>query len=155
MLSVYMGARKRKLSGLLLVGGVLLSLVLCTFPILYNRLTLLVFSQRLFGYPLPPDTEVISRQMQVGVLTGNGNHCDFLASMLLRTTLGKQEIEAYYEDVTFPSVGENSTMAAMSGLDGVLPVLLEFDPANSEYVTVKLLDGIYTDWPRMLDGSCH
>jgi len=59
----------------------------------------------LYDYPLPPETEIVDRQAQVAVLTGAGNHCDYLARQILIAKLTREEIEAYYRDVRPPSVG--------------------------------------------------
>ena len=75
---------------------------LLVFPVVLNNFRLQQFAKNLYAYPLPPHTEVINRSAKVGLLGGNGNHCDFEARQYMRTALSQEEIEAYYQGVSLP-----------------------------------------------------
>ncbi len=64
-----------------------------------NDLILSSFADGLFKQPLPPKTVLIEKSKDVGCLIGNGDHCDFLAIMFIKTELSKEEIERYYSNV--------------------------------------------------------
>jgi hypothetical protein len=131
---------------MLLIGSIIL------LPKIGNWITLYRFSQPFFSYPLPPQTTVIAQHSQYGVLSGNGNHCDYSASMTLQTALTDQEILDYYANVSFPTVGDHSGWAAIAGLYGAVPVMVRFD---SQEVYISIFDGTYTDSFRMMDLRCH
>jgi len=82
-----------------IVGAVTLYVTsfLWFFPHLHDK-TLNVFSQRLFSTPLPENTQEIERINKVGLQSGNSDHCDYLAALLLKTALSKSDIEKYYEN---------------------------------------------------------
>ena len=44
----------------------------------------------------PANSKVSLAQSQVGVLTGNGNHCDFIVDIRIASNLSHDEIAAYY-----------------------------------------------------------
>ena len=119
------------------------------FPIalpsrIHNEITLRNFARPFLEYPLPSQTVEISNSANWGILTGNGNHCDFEVSRTLRTELSQTEIETYYANVEFPPIvlGE-SKIAPIWGRNGMLGVDVDFDVAQSSLVTVSIFDGIY------------
>ncbi|MBK8022434.1 MAG: hypothetical protein IPK19_13660 [Chloroflexi bacterium] len=144
--------RRRLILGLLFL---FLLLFVCSFPLLLNNLRLFVFSQPFFNYPLPPQTEVLSREAHVGLFQGNGNHCEFWARMQIHTSLTEEEVRAHYSGVTFPTVGANSVSAAMDGLEGAVRVYLRFDAEDPNRFTASIGDGIYTDGLYLWDLRCH
>ncbi len=62
------------------------------------------FAKDLFSYPLPPDTVEIDRSYAISPPPGNGDKCWFTAELVLASQLSKEEIQAYYKDVTFPEL---------------------------------------------------
>ena len=134
-------------------------LILCALviwlPQLYNNWQLHRFAGHLFDYHLPPQTEVISTQMDVG-LRGNGNHCDFLARQTMRTRLAAGQIEAYYEEVSFPPVRAHNEGRALDFQGQPIPVYVDFDSTTFEdgwlNFTIELSDFGYD---AGLDWRCH
>jgi hypothetical protein len=124
-------------------------------PMLYNTVRLTIFALPLFWYPLPAQTEVLSYRSEVGVLDGAGNHCDFRATMRLHTALTEQAIRDYYKRVSFPTVGAESGMAAIAGLNNAVPIWVSFDAADAQLVEVSIYDGIYSRGFGMGDPRCH
>jgi hypothetical protein len=55
------------------------------------------FAAQLFDHPLPPRTRSIATVARVGVLAGNGNHCDFVAALRVESSLPQPELRAHYE----------------------------------------------------------
>jgi hypothetical protein len=62
--------------------------------------------ERVSMLPLPPDTESDLRASasEVGLLAGNGNHCDYLVHLALVTKLPDAEIARHYQSVTVEGV---------------------------------------------------
>ena len=86
------------IAGLVLL--VPLILVLWSFAEMgINNYRLSNFAVQLFEYALPIQTEVLEKKSDVGLLTGNGNHCDFIARMTVKTALSKKEVEQHYSRI--------------------------------------------------------
>ena len=101
------------------------------------------FSAQLFSYPLPPRSRVLSQTAQVGVLTGNGNHCDYISRMELESWLPIAAIEAHYKELQLrPAAGDG----AGAGLPAVT-----VDSLDLQRVTVTATDAPY---PAGLDDRC-
>ena len=66
-------------------------------PKLHDR-TLVRFSKPLLSISVPENTQQIDALSRVGLQSGNSNHCDYLAALLLKTGLKKNDLEAYYQD---------------------------------------------------------
>ncbi|MDD3706508.1 MAG: hypothetical protein PHC45_10685, partial [Clostridiaceae bacterium] len=97
-----LGDKIEKLAKVLLIAFFIPAfLIISSFFIspFINDLILSNFANNLFKYPLPPKTVLVVKSKDVGCLIGNGNHCDFLAIMFIKTELSKEEIENYYRDV--------------------------------------------------------
>lgn len=62
------------------------------------------FAKRLYGYTLPPQTVVVEQKSEVNLLSGTGNHCDFVAKQTVETTLSRPEIEDFYRDANVSPV---------------------------------------------------
>src|SRR5688572_28133558 len=92
----------------------------------YNDWQLQKFASNLFNYPLPPQTEIINRHSEVGLM-GNGNHCDFLVTQIMRTRLSESEIEAYYDEVLLPPVNNHNEGVAPAFQGEPRPVFIDFD----------------------------
>jgi hypothetical protein len=126
-------------------------------PLLVNNYQLSKFASNLYDYPLPPRTQVIGRFEEVG-LTGNSNHCDFLAQQTMLTSLSQQEIEEYYADVLFPPVrsGKQSFHDSYSSRihPPVRPHLEFWEVWNKGQLkfNLSLFDHGY---PAGLDYRCH
>jgi hypothetical protein len=119
---------------------------------IYNQWSMYQFARPFFNYPLPVDTIELERYTLIGVLSGNGNHCDFLAVRILQTTLSEDAFRTYYQNVEFPPVQANSKSALWNG-NGTLPVTIHFRSGNSDTVRLEISDFGYTDSLRI--GGCH
>ncbi|MEA3308461.1 MAG: hypothetical protein U9Q70_02985 [Chloroflexota bacterium] len=118
-------------------------------PIGVNNLRLQRFAGNLYDYPLPPNTEVLDRHAEVG-LTGNGNYCDFQVEQSLVTTLTREKIEVYYQNLKLPAAGE------LHHVDSAVSVRVHFDETFSSdgklHFTIELFDSGY---PPGFDIRCH
>lgn len=135
------------------LGVVMLLGVLITgFPfMIFNDLRLDRFAERVFSHSLPPGTVVVARQARFGLLTGNGNHCDYWASMTLATTSSEEAVRAHYREMGFPPAWYRSP----SQKDGRIPAHLDIRKIGAngalEY-RIGVIDGGY---PPDLDFRCH
>jgi uncharacterized membrane protein YtjA (UPF0391 family) len=131
--------------------------LLLVLPVLYvlsffaghlvNNLRLAKFEDQLFDYPLPEGAEVAGRSSQVGVLLGNGNHCDFVVEQSLRTVLTVEEVRSYYSSFS-------PRHAIPGGAGAGAPNLQVYRPccAEDEPILVSLVDAPYEG---ILDVRCH
>ena len=53
--------------------------------------------------PTPPDTEQLDTHSGVGILVGNGNHCDFFVGTVFRSSSTSDSIRQHYAGRTFIS----------------------------------------------------
>lgn len=92
---------------LAIIGLLFLLLYLPGVP---NDIAMYRFSHNLYNYPLLNDwTKEINRYEKVGLIEGNGNHCDFLVIRTLATVSAdyndtKKKIQEYYQDAYLPAV---------------------------------------------------
>jgi len=83
----------------------LLMLAVLSAPIA-NNLRLARFSAQLFRYPLPPNSREVARKADVGLLTGNGDHCDFVASRTVESRLPLAAVRAHFAALQLkPAIG--------------------------------------------------
>ena len=129
--------------------------LLVWIPQLYNSWQLNRFAGNLFNYPLPPQSEVISRHAEVGLM-GNGNHCDFVAIQTMRSRLTVNEIEAYYDEVSIPPVNMKNVSLEPEFRGGPRPIFVDFDSSVLEdrwqRLTIRVWDYGYG---AGLDLRCH
>lgn len=108
------------------------------------------FANNLYDYPLPPETEVVSKDARVELM-GNGNHCDFVANQTLVSELPREEIEAYYQDIRLPAVRGDSQLAQ----NGYIQVRVDFKSSTSDgqtYFSIWIAD---VGYPPGFDIRCH
>jgi hypothetical protein len=110
----------------------LLTLILVIIPTIYLQMRLQSFAANLFAYPLPPDTVEVRRTTEVGILGGNGNHCDFRAVRVLATELNPSDIEAYYQDTALPPVTSESKEARIWRDDGLINIEVDINEQPTE-----------------------
>ena len=120
-----------------------------SFEMVQNTMRLNAFADNLFDYPLPPQTEEIERYAEVGLLTGNSNHCDYLAKRTLATRLSADEIEAFYRDIRLPEVVDHPKSPGV-GVEVVIDPERQSD--GRLRVIVSLSNFFY---PPGLDIRCH
>jgi hypothetical protein len=85
-------------------------IVCCVIPIMIpvaiNQWTLWRFANNLFEYPLPPNTVVVEKTIELSH-PGNGNTCLYQAKLILASTLSLETIKSYYANVEFPRVNDS------------------------------------------------
>ncbi|GAA2305211.1 hypothetical protein GCM10010149_63730 [Nonomuraea roseoviolacea subsp. roseoviolacea] len=71
--------------------------------------------ERVASYPLPPQTSELSgrRFTDFGrtMFGGNGDYCDYLIKIVLRTKRTQEEIRKYYRKATIKGAEENATIS--------------------------------------------
>ena len=103
--------RKRRLVLFLIVLAPMFGCVLWIgVPTLQNTQRLYEFRQSLFKYPLPPDTIEGDRFSAISPPPGNGDKCWFTAERVLVSKLSKEQIQAYYKDVTFQELRDKTAI---------------------------------------------
>ena len=65
--------------------------------VVVNNLRMNEWKRRLFGTDPPVEAALMRRGTSYGLLRGNGNHCDRLAWIILRTDEPVAEVERFYE----------------------------------------------------------
>lgn len=70
----------------------------------FNNFLLWNFRNQLFNYPLPKDTEIVKKESKIGLLQGNGNHCDFEAKLTLKSNNSPEKIVEHYSGMDIFSV---------------------------------------------------
>jgi hypothetical protein len=109
-----------------------------------NDLRLSKFSGQLFDHPLPPRSRAVASSSEVGILTGNGNHCDFVARLELASDLAIDQVRAHYERL-------HLSPAIPGGVDGGLPFI---EVARTPRGTYSV-DAIDAPYGAGLDMRCH
>lgn len=115
--------RRARALGLVLLVLTLVGCFLCTLLLfgdaVSHDLTLRAHEAEFKAMAHPPDTTLVARKSRVGLLAGNGNHCDYFVGEL-RTYSGPQEaISAFYDG--YRPAGELAWLGIFFFEDGVLP----------------------------------
>ena len=113
-----------------------------------NQIRLVEFAQRVASAPLPPNTARVAVRKEVGLLTGNGNHCDYVTELTLETELSPETIRAHYESQRFDRAVPGET-------DGGITVLVSqaaAAPSERSWYAVQVIDAPNEAW---LDLRCH
>jgi hypothetical protein len=126
---------------ILRVAIVLIVMVGCAWllvgDMLRNNWRLIEFADHLFEYQLPPNTEVLDKQYRLEAMPGD--HCSYVAQVVLKSGSSKQEISAFYREARFPEVASKMSLSF-----GPISPDLIFDKAKSDsnhtYVTVRIVD---------------
>ena len=101
-----------------------------------NEWRLARFGAQLLNAPLPAHTREVARAADVGVLTGNGDHCDFVVSRALESSLSIDSLEAHFAALVLRP-------AISGGAGGGLPTI-EIQLDSSNHYTVAAIDAPYT-----------
>lgn len=101
-----------------------------------NEWRLARFGAPFLDAPLPAHTREIARAADVGVLTGNGDHCDFVVTRKLESSLPIDSLEAHFATVVLRP-------AISGGAGGGLPAV-EIQLDSSNHYTVAAIDAPYT-----------
>ena len=81
--------------------GIVIILLLIFTLIFINDIELWGYEVHLQHHKLPEATERIEMQSILGRLNGNGNGLQFLSTMLIRSELSLEELEAFYADTDY------------------------------------------------------
>lgn len=73
----------------------------CGFDFVTNNRHLNQMKHSLATLPLPPQTEQLATRSAVGLLSGNGNHCDFFVGTIFRSNLSPDSIRQHFAESTF------------------------------------------------------
>ncbi len=124
-------AVKRFLVAAVCMPLMIIVLIVASFFIspLINNLTLNSFAKQLYKQPLPPRTQLLEKEAVCGKLNGNGNGMDFFASVLIRSDLSLDELEAYYQNTSVKSAKKTENRAVSPQV-----LLPEGEKLNTEYV---------------------
>ena len=102
------------------------------------------FAAQLDDFRPPPGARVVHRLAAVGLITGNGNHCDFLARHEVATSLPLAFVEAHYARLRLrPAID--------GGADGGRP-WVSVEPRQGGGYVVTLIDAPYS---AGFDERCH
>jgi len=95
--------RKDGVMGIFIGVGVaaLIVLVFIFGPRVEHDNALRRFADQLYNYPPPSKTQIVSRDSQVGLLSANGNHCDYRVVQIISSELSVIDLNAYYQPLRF------------------------------------------------------
>jgi hypothetical protein len=93
-------------AGFALLLGVLLYL---RSDIYEHNQYLAALQRSLAALPLPPGARRIQAYGRVGLLAGNGNHCDYLAAELCATTSDAETVLRHYGEMSIPAPNGRGT----------------------------------------------
>jgi len=100
-----------------------------------NEWRLARFGAQLLDAPLPRDTRETSRSSAVGVLTGNGDHCDFVVTRRLDSALPIDSLRAHFANI-------HLRPAIAGGADGGLPAI-DIRVDSVRHFTITATDAAY------------
>lgn len=93
----------------------------CTADSVRNSYHLYKMESGLRDMPVPARTQQLDFRSAVGLLVGNGNHCDFFVGAIFQSELSVQEITAHYTGRKFtnPKTGtqEEVSLAILQSTD--------------------------------------
>jgi hypothetical protein len=119
---------------LLVLVGVLPVIALLYFlfgDAVANDLRLWQITRQLNTLPQPPGTTQISTHAVVGLLVGNGNHCDFFAGAVYRSQSSIEAIQQHYEGRQFQNpvtgMNENWQITILKNKDSFDSLWLPYD----------------------------
>lgn len=127
-----------KPAGCLLVG---ILAVLAVYGLLFhdaiaNDIRLTKIKQQLNQLPQPPDTTLISSNAAVGLLQGNGNHCDYFVGSVYRSRSSEEAIRKHYEGRQFQNPVtenlENWEITILKDQNAISSMWLPYDFDRSE-----------------------
>ncbi len=104
---------------------------------LSNNIGLQKLSAQFESISHPVNSKPLERMTDIGILAGNGNHCDFIVAELRKYEGSRDDIEQAYADQTVPG----------------------FTPGYNAYVELYFAEDEYTDvwplrqWREKLDGN--
>ena len=92
---------------------------------LFNNIALYRFSRQLFRHPLPVETTVIEKASACGRFEDTGNGMEFIAVVLVESTLSKEELEAFYNRTAYQHARGDAFPGGEYGPSGPISVRVE------------------------------
>ena len=96
-----------------------------------NNWRLSAFAEQFLSSP-PPGTSVQLVQSEVGVLTGNGNHCDFIVSISFQSLAEASAVVRHYASLPVQHAIPGSLSEIQLALEGQQPSRLTATDAMNE-----------------------
>jgi len=116
------------------------------------------FESAVVNLPHPANTRPIDSQSRVGLLHGNGNHCDFFAGQLRSFEGDFEDIQAHYESVTFrnPVYDRDESVEVQLVQPGDLPYddIVTWNVSANDGESIFLVS-IYRNYEANADFRCH
>src|SRR5690242_8855481 len=79
----------------LVFAAIIVLVLILAIPI--NTYQLDSFANSIYSIPSPKQTTIIDKNKEFGSLDGNSDHCDYFASILIKSTLSEENILNYYK----------------------------------------------------------
>jgi hypothetical protein len=147
-------ARIRRISSDAVRGGMTVLATIILLPALLvlgatsayaaNEWRLARFGSQLLEFPLPRSTREVAHVAEVGVLVGNGDHCDFVVTRRLESSLPLDSLKAHFAPL-------HLRPAIAGGADAGLP-LLEIREDSVRHYSVIATDAPYEG---IFDVRCY
>ena len=99
--------------GILFCLPFVIVLALCFICTARNNKLLESFSDQLYHYELPAETEIVETKSLCGNLAGKNNSMDYAAAMLIKTKQSESKIKSYYFNIDFEGVEESMIRPAV------------------------------------------
>jgi hypothetical protein len=107
-----------------------------------NSMRLASFASQVSAFPPPPQARIASQSQTVGVLLGNGNHCDFLVELVLESDVPLDALRTHYSRLELrPAIPGRYTQGPW----------LDVRETRSNQRSVRITDGPYS---RNVDFRC-
>lgn len=87
----------KKIRFIIILAAVLLPVMMYTFIVVANNRIADSLKQDLLNYPLPPQTELLDSESIAARVAGNGNGMQYIGALLVKSELGEDELQAYYD----------------------------------------------------------
>lgn len=92
---------KKKIFVIVIASVILIPLLLIVASrvtvMLKNNIIAEYFLEEL-EYPRPDSTQIYEKYSKIGLLVGNGNHCDFFSGIIFYSQLSREEIKKFYQE---------------------------------------------------------
>ena len=88
---------KKYIIGIIFIAALFI-LCLIFIPIVRNNILLNQYAAQLYRIQLPPNTIKISQDKAVGNFYGTGNHLDFVATIVIQSSLSELDLTTYFDE---------------------------------------------------------
>lgn len=98
-------------------------------PIWAENARLDEFHSRVSAHPLPPRTQVSGSDAEIDRAATNGDYCEYVVRLTLRTELSPADVRGYYGKAAIAGVSNPAQISAESPASG--SVVVEFSDIDS------------------------